>query len=55
MENKMKSDGDFLAYAKECNFSLRQEQEILDLIHRREESAFERGKACAKICTEKSS
>jgi hypothetical protein len=49
MEKQMISDGDFLDYARENNFSVKQEQEILDLIRRREESAFERGKAVMKI------
>jgi hypothetical protein len=53
MKEKMVSDGDFLDYARECNFSVKQEQEILDLIHRREESAFDRGKAFSEICTDK--
>jgi hypothetical protein len=51
---EMESDGDFLEYSRECNFSVKQEQEILDLIHRREESAFNRGKAFSKISTDKS-
>jgi hypothetical protein len=46
MEKTMRSDGDFFDYAKRNGLSVKQEQEILDLIHYREDSAFDRGKAC---------
>jgi hypothetical protein len=48
MEKEMISDGDFFDYAKENNFSVKQEEEILSLIHHREDQAFERGKVFFK-------
>jgi hypothetical protein len=53
LDKPMISDGDFFDYAKEINLSVKQEQEILDLIHRREETAFDRGKAFAGPTTAK--
>jgi hypothetical protein len=43
LENKMVNDGEFREYARQRGIPEEQVEEILDLIHRREDSSFDRG------------